>query len=80
MPPATSVMLKQVDLGFIKSLSSIQPSPALLRDVTGALALKKTTKAAACSKAKTPCVALMKSHANIYGAESAAHSSARKAS
>ena len=80
MPPAKSVMLKEEDLGSIKALSSIQPSPALLRELRKALALKKTAKPAACSKARTSCVALMKYHANISGAQSAVHSSSREAS
>jgi ribosomal protein L29 len=44
--PAVGIMLKQEDLAFRKAISTVQPSPALLRELRKALASKKTAKAA----------------------------------
>ena len=78
MPPAASLMLKQEELALLRAISSVQGNPALLRELRKALAAKKTAKAAACSKAKTTCVALSKRHATITGARSVPPSSPRK--
>ena len=76
---AAGVMLTQEDLAFLKAISSIEHSPTLLRELRKAIATK-TTKAVACSMAKTSRVALINRHATTPGAESAAHSSSREAS
>ena len=80
MPPAADVMLKQEELALLRAISSVQGNPALLRELRKALAAKKTAKAAACSKAKTSCVALFKRHATITRARSKPPSCPRKAS
>ena len=78
VPPAAGVMLKQEELALLRAISSVQGNPALLRELRKALAAKKTAKAAACSKAKTSCVALFKRHASITGARSVPPSFPRK--
>jgi hypothetical protein len=78
VPPAAGVMLKQEELALLRAISSVQGNPAPLRELRKALAAKKTAKAAACSKAKTSCVALFKRHASITGARSVPPSSTRK--
>ena len=78
MPPAAGVMLKQEELALLRTISSVQGKPALLRELRKALAAKKTAKASACSKAKTSCVALSKRHATITGARRVPPSSPRK--
>ena len=70
MPPAASVMLKQEELALLRAISSVQSKPVLLQELRKVLAAKKTAKAAACSKAKTSCVALFKRHATTTGARS----------
>ena len=78
MPPAAGVMLKQEELTILSAISSVQGNPALLLELRKALAAKKTAKAAACSKAKTSCVALSKHYAAITGARGVPPSSPRK--
>ena len=78
MPPAAGVMLKQEELALLRAILSVQGNPALLRELRKALAAKKTAKAAACSKAKTSCMALIKRHATTTGARSVPPSSSRK--
>jgi hypothetical protein len=51
VPPAAGVMLKQKEITFLQAFSSVKPSPALLRELRKAIAMKKGKKAAACSKA-----------------------------
>ena len=80
VPPAAGVMLKQEELAHLRAISSVQGNPALLRELRKALAAKKTAKVAACSKAKTSCVALLRRHATITGARSVPPSSPRKGS
>ena len=80
MSAALGLMLMQEEIAFLKAISSVELSPAVLRELRKAIATKKRTKAAACSKAKTSRVALIKRHATTSGAESEAHSSSRKAS
>ena len=46
-------MLKQKEITFLQAISSVKPSPALLRELRKAIAMKKGKKAAACSKAKS---------------------------
>jgi hypothetical protein len=70
-------MLKQEELTLLRAISLVQGNPALLRELRYALAAKKTEKAAACSKAKTSCLALFKRHATITGARSVPSSSPR---
>ena len=78
VPLAAGVMLTQEELAFLKAISSIEPSPTLLRELRKAIATK-TTKAVAL-KAKTSRMALINRHATTPGADSAAHSSSRGAS
>jgi hypothetical protein len=78
VPPAANLMLKQEDLALLRAISSVQDNRALLRELRKALAVKKTAKAAACSKAKTSFVALSKHRATITGARSVPPSSSRK--
>ena len=68
--PAAGVMLKQEELTLLRAISSVQGNSALLREL-------RYAKAAACSKAKTSCVALFKRHATITGARSVPSSSPR---
>ena len=75
MPPAAVVMLKQEELAFLKAISTLDFSPALLRELRKAGAAKKRTKAVAPSKAKTFCVALIKRRPTISGTGSEAQSS-----
>ena len=58
-------MLKQEELAFLKAMSTLQFSPALLRELRKAVAAKKRTKAVAPSRAKTSSVALIKLHPTI---------------
>jgi hypothetical protein len=51
-PPAFSAMLKQEELAFMKDNSTLQLSPALLRELRRAMAVSKKRKALAPSKAK----------------------------
>jgi hypothetical protein len=78
VPPAAGVMLKQEELALLMAISSVQGNPALLRELRKALAAKNTAKAAACTKAKTSCMALSKRHATITGARSVPPLSPRK--
>jgi hypothetical protein len=78
VPPAAGVMLKQEELALLRTISSVQGKPTLLRELRKALAAKKPPKASACSKAKTSCVALSKRHATITGARRVPPSSPRK--
>ena len=78
MPPAAGVMLKQEELALLMAISSVQGNPALLRELRKALAAKNTAKAAACTKAKTSCMALSKRHATITRARSVPPLSPRK--
>jgi hypothetical protein len=73
-------MLKQEELALLRAISSVQGNPALLREMRKALGAKNTAKAAACSKAKTSCVALFKRHATITGDSSEPPLFPRKAS
>jgi hypothetical protein len=70
-------MLKE-ELALLRPISSVQGNPALVQELRKSLAAKKTAKAAACSKAKTSCVALSKRHVTITGARSVPPSSPRK--
>ena len=58
-------MLKQEELAFLKAMSTLEFSPALLRELRKAVAAKKRTKAVAPSRAKMSCVALIKHHPTI---------------
>jgi len=39
--PCLSIMLRQEELAFIKAISTLQPSPALLKELRTALASSK---------------------------------------
>jgi hypothetical protein len=78
VPPAAGSMLKQEELALLRAISSVQGSPAVLLELRRALAAGKTARAAACSRAKTSCVALSKRHAITIGARSVPPSSPRK--
>jgi hypothetical protein len=45
-------MLKQEELAFMKAISTLQLSPAILRELKKAVAASKRRKALACGKAK----------------------------
>jgi hypothetical protein len=55
-------MLKQEELAFVKAISMMELSPALLRELQKAMAARKQSRTSAPSKAKPPTVVASKRH------------------
>jgi hypothetical protein len=68
VPPAASVMLKQVDLAILRAVTSVKGNPVLLRELRKAIATKKTGNAAECCTVKTSRFTPSKRHATTTGA------------